>query len=108
MKGYNIPDDVSPLDEAAPWNQQEASTKKITVYVHLSGVIEQELEVPADLDITDRQAVENAMDSDTVAPWGRFFSLTLGDIWQESKHGRDPAPWYDLTAGRAWLEGVEE
>jgi hypothetical protein len=71
MKGYNLPDDVSLADEAAPWNQQEQATKKIMIYVHLTGVIEQELEVPADLDINDRNAIEDAMDFDTGAPWGR-------------------------------------
>jgi len=97
-----------PLAEqpVSPPEPQEAPTKKITVTVALTGSFETEIEVPDSLDITDRMAVEDAMDQDGSAPWGRFYDFSLGDLWEHSKTGNDPAR-YESHA-RVWLEGVEE
>jgi hypothetical protein len=57
MGGYNLPDDVSPNDPQAPWNQEERPTKVI-VTVHYAAQ-KAEFEVEWDWWPSEEEVAEN-------------------------------------------------
>ncbi|MFA4826580.1 MAG: hypothetical protein WC593_15635 [Methanoregula sp.] len=90
----------------SPPEPEPQATKKIKVYVRLSGLIEEEIEVPADLDITDIEAVADAMEKNTPYPGG-FWNLGLGEFWDQKSLNDTIAPWYDRDRAMVAIESVE-
>ena len=86
---------------------QERTTKNIRVYIRFAGLLEKDIEVPADLNIKDRQAVANAID-DLPDP-ENIWHWTLGDMeypGANCKSFADPCSFPETA--RVFLEGAEE
>jgi len=110
MKGYNLPDDVSPSDPNAPWNK-EPKMRKITVRVKFQGYKIFELEVPDDFDTSDKDALTDVLDNHTMKnrpvqnafnpdDW-KFTNWNIGEFWGE--------PWsYNPDAPAIYISEVWE
>jgi len=100
MKGYNLPDDVSPSDPNAPWNK-ESEMRKITVRVKFQGHKDFKLVVPENFDTSDKDALTNVLDNHTMKnrpiqafnpdDW-RFTNWEIGEFWGEPGSYNPDAP----------------
>jgi hypothetical protein len=94
---------TNPLPEQAVSPPEvEQQTKAITVYVRFAGVDKIEMEVPADLDLTDPRAITDYLNGWTkehrpfayqtvvgeAAEQWEYTNMILGEYWQESKYNK--------------------
>ena len=104
-RGYNLPDNVSP--NKGPWvDKPDPPMKEIEIAVRLKGVVREKIKVPAGLDIDDASAVAAAIEEG--APWGNFWSLTLGDLYFGQKKAFDDTHSTFDDGARCFLEAAEE
>jgi hypothetical protein len=106
----------------SPPDPAPGGSKRVKVYVRFAGVHEIEMDVPADLDLRDSEAVTDYLDEWTKEhrptyatndpeEW-RFTRFGLGEFWHPSKPSatgwgfQDPGRAGDKA--RVFIEGVEE
>ena len=119
----NYPEGTGPNDPEAPWNPEldrelGKETKRITVYVRFAGVLEKEIEVPADFDCSDSEAVAEALNKYTrnnrpswvtsdPEDW-EFWNYGLGEFWYPSPNFNDPGRKHGMDTPRIFIEDVRE
>ena len=98
-------------------------TKSVSVYIRFAGVDKIEMDVPADLDLTNSDAIIDYMDEWTMnhrpswamdrpaEPWA-YTKLGLGEYWHTSQFNRHRKDFVDPDRAnrkaRIFIEAVEE
>ena len=117
----NYPAGTGPNDPEAPWNpEMEPKMKTITVFIRFAGVLEKEMQVPADFDCSDSEAISEALNQytkDTRPDYAfgverpedwEFWNWHIGEFAFPSPNFNDPGRRFGMDTPRIYIEDVVE